>query len=482
MAKPTYDELVVENEALRKENAELKATVVSFRSELDALKKIVYGRKSEKIPSITRQLGKTIDPASTAEKRKDARENRKTAPVVDVHHQVPEEERICPKCGGTEFKTVGEGKISLVQEYIPAQYELHRHIRETLACSCGEYVVTAPVPPKPYPKSQYGAGFVSHVVTLKCSDAIPINRFANQVKREGGDISVSTLTDMFHKASDVLKPIPDRILECIAQDAVVQADETPLTVLNQKDRKKGYVWTFLSDNYIGYKFSISRSGETPAQVLGTSTGTLVVDAYSGYNGVTTPDGRERAGCMAHARRKFFAALSTCSVAQYALDRILEMYRVEHDALEKGIAKTDEHLKMRQTTSLKEMELLKVWLDKQKDAHLPQGPMSKAINYALNNWDSLKVYLTDAQIPIDNNASERALRKIALGRKNYLFAGSKQGGVNLAGLMTIVSTCEKHGINPEEYMKDVLLRIHTHPKDQLDDLLPHNWMTFRKDST
>ena len=224
-----------------------------------------------------------------------------------------------------------------------------------------------------------------------------------------------------------------------------------------------------------YRFSATRSGETPAEILKNSSGTLVVYGYTGYNVVTTPEGRDRSGCWAHVRRKFFEARSYAPTeSEHILQEILELYRVEYEAVQRSIVGKPIHTQLRQQKSGPVLDRIKKWLNDQKTEHLPESPFGKAITYALNQWTYLNHYLSDGNIPIDNNLSERRLRVIALGRKNYLFAGHDMAAQNLAILHSLVVTCEMHGVNPEAYLKDVLLRVQTHPNKNIADLLPHRW--------
>jgi transposase len=308
---------------------------------------------------------------------------------------------------------------------------------------------------------------------MKCADSIPLHRLAKQYQRLGIPMSRSTITDQFHAAAEKLAPLSMRLIDLIAQSDIVQADETSL--LMQRPHQRGFVWTFLADNLIAYRFSPTRSGETPRAVLGGTLGTLVVDAYTGYNRVTDVEGRERASCLAHVRRRFFEALETAPVeARRALDLILDVYRVEHEAKERGIIRTDAHLALRRTRGRDAMNAFLAWLEEQKDRHAPKSAIGQAIAYARNRGETLTRFLDDARIPVDNNASERALRVVALGRKNFLFVGDQEKGANLAGLYSLVATCEAHEIDPVDYLRDVLLRVDAHPAAAIDELLPHRW--------
>jgi transposase len=308
---------------------------------------------------------------------------------------------------------------------------------------------------------------------MKCADSLPLYRLAKQFSRMGVPIVRSTLNDLFHGAADKLSPLYKRLLQLIAAGWIVQADETPM--LMQRPNRKGYVWTFLSDNLIAYRFSGSRSGDTPSDVLGGTRGTLVVDAYTGYNAVTRPEGRDRGGCLAHVRRGFFDAFGSAPLeARHAMDLILAVYRVEHEATARHIVRTPEHLALRQSRSRLAMDEFHAWLLEEQPKHLPKGPLGEAIRYAINQWPALIRFLEDARIPVDNNRAEGALRVVALGRKNFLFVGDEDTGENLAGLYSLVATCEANSVDPIAYLQDVLLRLDDHPNSQLDDLLPHRW--------
>jgi transposase len=198
--------------------------------------------------------------------------------------------------------------------------------------------------------------------------------------------------------------------------------------------------------------------------------------------VTLPHGRVRVGCWAHTRSKFFEALPTAPEAQQALDFILELYRIEDQALQQEVVRTPAHRALRQRHSAPVLMRMHEWLQLQRPLHLPKSPMGEAIRYALNQWQALGLFLHDERLPLDNNRSEAALRAAAQGRKNFLFVDHEVAGQNLAGLYSLVMTCEANGINPEQYLEDVLLRIQTHPQSRIDELLPHHWKPLRTDDS
>jgi len=322
------------------------------------------------------------------------------------------------------------------------------------------------------------------VAVSKCADSLPLYRQAKAYRRAGVQVVDSTLGDLFHRTAELVQPLYDRLLHLVAEKEIVLVDETTERVQAKGRTRTAWLWSFIARDeaekeMIAYVFSRSRSGETPVQVLADTIGKLLVDGYSGYNKVTLPGGRERAGCLAHLRRKFFEAQSAApDAAKRAMAFILEVYKIERAVLDNDLLGTPQHLEMRQTASKAVMDEFKAWLDAEQGRHPPRGPMGEAIGYALGQWGPLTLFLTDPHLPIDNNASERALRVAALGRKNFLFVGTDEAGENLAGLCSLIATCEANGVNPADYFTDVLLRVQTHPASRIDELLPHYWTPRR----
>ncbi|ATB48573.1 IS66 family transposase [Corallococcus macrosporus] len=473
----------------REEAEELKERLTSLEAKMATLERHVFGRRAERLPTVAAELRADADAtaaqAEAAKKKRQQRAARKAeeAPAREIRHAVPAEERHCPACGGENLRPLGKGRTSVLYEYVPSRFEKQVHVQEVLACTCGRGVVTAPPPAKVVDRGEYGPGFLAHVVTSKCADAMPLHRLAQRVERSGVPMSRSTLTDLFHQAASVLLPLSQHLLQCIASADVVWADETPLRVLDVKKTKLGYLWTFLTQNeagqwLIGYRFSMGRASKTPKEVLGGTRGALVVDAYTGYNAVTLPQGRVRVGCWAHVRRRFFDALATAPEAREAMDFILELYRVEAQAREADMVRTAAHRELRQVHSAPVLARLHAWLEAQAPRHPPKSPLGQAISYALKQWEALTRFVENERLPLDNNRSEAALRKAALGRKNFLFVGHEVAGENLAGLYALVATCEANQINPEAYLADVLLRVQMHPNSRIGELLPHEWVRRR----
>jgi len=318
----------------------------------------------------------------------------------------------------------------------------------------------------------YGPGFLAKLTVDKCCDATPIYRIEKAMSRAGIPISRSTMNDLVLLCADVCEPLWRAALAEVRSDSHVQADETSFRT--QTSSSRSFVWTFLSPTHTVYVFSPSRSGDTPKEILGGTKGSLTIDGYTGYNIVTDVNGRDRTGCWSHARRYLFDALPTAPEARRGLDIILDLFMIERKARSANIEGTAEHLDLRKRRSAKVLDRIRRWRDAMEPQFEPRSSMGVALRYMKNQWEWLNAFMADAQIPIHNNASEAALRIIALARKNSLFFGNERAGRRFAILYSLVATCERHEINPEAYLTDVLLRIQDQPKDQVAELLPDRW--------
>jgi transposase len=455
--------------------AELTERQEALEQELSRLRKDKFGKKSEKRPKV-QPVSQDVarerprNPEVAAEKRRETAERKEAFESELVSHAVPDEDRRCPECH-QEGTPIGY-KESIEFEYVTGHFRRRVHRRETVKCACGKHLATAEAPARVGEKTQFGPGLHAHVCVAKCADSIPLYRLEKQYERAGIPISRSALVTAFQRSGELLRPIADLILKQIAQQFIIGADET--THRLQKDGRKVWVWAFVSDTLVGYKFSTSRSGDTPVQVLGGTSGVLVVDGYSGYNAVSVPESRKRAGCLAHARRKLYELKDDHPQVQTALDLFRDVYIVEHDARSKGIVRTEAHTAMRKSRSAPAMAKLLEWLKQQAAESPPKSALSAAINYSLNNWTELTQFLEDSGIPPDNNWSERALRVVALGRKNFMFFGHEEAGENAAAIYSVVRSCEINGVDPIAYLTDVLMRVQTHPGSRLEELLPDRW--------
>jgi transposase len=459
--------------AWRDEAERLAAQVAELQQKFASLERRLLGPKSEKMPAMADEVRRKRPPAASdakarREENKRARENLATD-IVPV--PVPDDQRECPSCGNNDLKPVGNGTPSVTYHYVGAHFRRRIYQRETLSCSCGRHIVTAPCPDKLADRSPYTASFIASLIVHKCEDGIPLYRLEKQFERLGIPVARSTMTELFHRGASLLAPIASRILARIAASEIVFADETSIKM--QSSDKRAFVWTFLDDDLTGFVFSPTRSGDVPVSVLGDSQGELMADLYTGYNAITVPGKRRRAGCLAHARRKVFDAKANVE-AQAALDIIRDIYVIEHDARAAGILGTAEHLDVRRKRSRPLVAKLLLWAREQRRRHGPKSLLGRAAGYIVRHRKPLSRFLYVAKLPPDNNRSESALRRVALGRKNYLFVGHEEAGENMAGLFSIVASCVQNQINPVAYITDVLERISDHPQSAIDDLLPDRW--------
>lgn len=422
-------------------------------------------RKSAKMPPPLPPPPAPVTPPPRA--GDDLRDAKLETELVNV--EVPKEQRTCPACSNAKLRKVGAGKTSTVYEFVPGHFRKLVYCRETLSCSCGDYIITAPAPPRVGEKTQYSPSFVAHVVTAKCADNRAQYNLAKEYQRVGIPMSRSTLNSLFHRAASELSPLVARLFARIRETEVVQADETSIKV--QTSTKRAYIWTFVTRGLIGYRFAVDRSGGTPSAVLGDSNGYLVCDAYTGYNKLLSTGNRLRGGCLAHARRKIFDANELPETSD-ALDVIGEIYAIEREASNAGVVGTPEHAALRTKARTPFAKLL-LWARARRREHGPKSLLGRASRYIVNNFRELGLFLRAASVPVDNNAAESSLRRVALGRKNFLFVGNAEAGERLAGLYSLVASCEANGKNPVAYLTDVLLRIAA-PRQNIDDLLPDRW--------
>ena len=466
----------------RSEASELKGKltkaeeqIADLNEKLEALQKKIFGKSSEKMPPMDREVrrGRPFDPAARDEaRRKNAEERAAQMQTEDIPVPVPAADQRCPSCAdGGDCREVGTGKQTSVIEYVPGYFRRRTFHRQVVACTCGRHIVTAPVPDKVFDRTQYGPKFIAWLVVNKCCDAIPIYRLEKMFKRMGIPMARSTMTSLFNRAGELLLVLASAILERISHAGLVLADETPQRLQNGT---KGYMWTFIAGNLVAYQFSLTRSGDTPKRVLGGTKGTLLVDMYTGYNVVTGTGERTRAACLAHARRKFFEAKKTAPEAETALEYIRQIYVLEAEIREANESGSAKHAEVREWHSLVHLDRLYVWLAEQKHRHRPTSKMGKAIRYAMNNWQALARFIRDPSIPPDNNRSENMLRIVALIRKNSLFAHDPDTADNLAALLTVVASCVASAIDPLEYLADVLLRVAATPKEKIGSLIPGEW--------
>jgi hypothetical protein len=323
-----------------------------------------------------------------------------------------------------------------------------------------------------------GEGLLAHIITSKYCDHAPLNRLEGILKRHGVDINVSTMCDWVAKCADLLEPLVKRMHKKILQSPKINTDDTRIPVKSKKRKGStynGYLWTYIDDKgNVVFDFTPTRSREGPMKFLGNYSGFVQADAYSGYDEFFRKGKAMEVGCNAHARRKFEYAMDSDPVRAARMMVLWgKLYEIESRA-KKEKYNSAQLLKARQKEAKPILEEMKSVLDEYKKQVLPKSPMGKAITYALNQWEALIRYIDDPLLEIDNNISERTLRMVVIGRKNYMFAGSEAGAERAAIIYSLVASCKLKGHDPFAYFNDVLRRVSIHPADKIDELLPSNW--------
>jgi transposase len=412
---------------------------------VETLERQLYGKKSEKMPRADKGPPQTPKRASHQDRRIRSSKLTEEEIVLPVSPDLKE----CPTCGAANFESL-PAEESFAIEYIPGKLVRRRFLREKCICPQGCTIRSGPPAPRVGDSSGYGPELHAHVVVSRSLDAIPIHRVASQFARMGCAIDAHVLNACFHRVAAELMPLYEAMKKLLPQQGYINADETPQPVLAPNKTERAFMWTFVAQDFVVYSFSPSRSGETPKTLLAGGSGVVQAFAYSGYNAITRPDHWERAGCMAHLRRKFFdAKASSPEWSNHAMEQFHKLYLLERRAKEHGVAGTDAHRKIRQDEAKPLLEQFHAWMLTVKAEARPKSPIGTAIGYALKNWDALTFYLKYPHISIDNNIAELRLRIIALGRKNSMFVGSNEGGTNLAALMTLVTTAHINGLNPAQ---------------------------------
>jgi transposase len=401
---------------------------------------------------------------------------------VRLEHDVPEAEKFCAGCN-MEKKRIGE-EISEQIEYEPASLFVIENVQPKYACPCcQEGVIMAKKPAQPIEKGLPGPGLIAHVAVSKYCDHTPLYRQESQLARQGANLSRKTLCGWVLAAADLLAPVVERMKAGLLASKVIHTDDTPIRVQDNGDGPyTGRFWVYLGDGahpYTVYDYTPSRRRDGPMTFLEVFKGTqeqpryLQADAFGGYDVLYEKDsGVLEVACWAHCRRKFHEARNTDVVrAHQMLGWVRLLYRIETEA--KEFCPQDRYA-LRQEKARPVLDDIGEWLLAEYPRVLPKSPIGEAVQYALNQWNALKRYLDDGDLAIDNNAAENAIRPIALGRKNYLFLGSDRGGRAAACFYSLIASAKRHGIEPFFYLRDLLLRIRTHPQDRLEELLPDSW--------
>jgi transposase len=392
-----------------------------------------------------------------------------------IVHDLAEEEKRCASCR-KDLRPIGE-ETSERYEYIPAQLKVVEDVCKKYACDCT--VKTATKPPQPIEKSTAGASLLAQVIVAKTADHLPLHRQEKIFERHGADISRKTMCGWMAQCGDLLGPLYGAAKAVLFQSKTIGTDDTGVKVLDEKlpFARTGRIWPYYGDKdhpVILYDYTQTRARAGPEEFLRGYRGRLQADAYGGYDAFFKDPKRGliEIGCWSHARRYYVKALDSDQARMGpALFLIARLYRVEEQA--RGWS-AEARLELRQREARPILDKLHGYLVEIQAEVLPKSPEGRAVRYTLNNWTALNRYCEDGDLEIDNNHTERSIRGVAVGRNNWIFFGSDQGGHTAALLRSFVASCQRVGVDPYAWFKDVLSRIAAHPITRLAELLPHNW--------
>ncbi len=508
-------------------NRAYDALVQALRITIAKLKKQRFGPSSEKIERELAQLELALESLETTRAAADSTPETDTPEVEEapatgtaapddvppqrrrgkprIADDAPREAIVldpgerCPDCGGM-LRLVGED-VAEILDFIAAKLKVVEIHRPKKSCRDCERMVQTPAPPRPIPRGMAGPALLAHILVAKYDDHLPLYRQGEIFARMGADIPRSTLIDWCGQAAGALRPLADLIRDVVTASDRIHADDTPIRVLDPGKKrieglargvKEGRIRVYVKDDrpWAGgdppasaYWFSPDRKGEHPRKHLADFHGILQADAYTGFKELYEPgpDGVARvreAACWAHLRRDFHDVWKATGspIAREALERIGALYDVE--AAINGQPRDIRHA-ARQRESRSRVEAFRSWCERQLTLITGKGDLAKAMRYALRRWPSFVLFLDDGRVAIDNNAAERAIKPIVLGRKNFLFAGADAGGEVLADAMTVIETAKLSGLNPEAYLADILGRIRLHDPKRMDELLPWTWKADRE---
>lgn len=477
----------------------LRAMLVAADAELDQLRMLVaklrrmaFGRSSERLTREADQLELGLEeaeaeaaaslPAVVARARDAARPHRQPLPGhlprEDVVHDGP---CVCPDCGGA-LRRMGED-VTEQLDYVPASFRVVRHVRPRLSCRSCERIVQAPLPSMPIDRGRPSAGLLAHVLVSKYADHLPLYRQSGIYAREGVDLARSTLADWVGRSAKLLDPLVNALERHVMSGSTLHADDTPVPVLapGAGRTRTGRLWTYVRDERghggeaapaVLFRYAPDRKAERPTQHLARFRGDLHADGYAGFDRLYGERIAEVA-CWAHVRRKFYDVhvATGSATAREALDHIAGLYAVEEDI--RG-SPPDERRRERQARAGPLLAAFRQWLDATEPKLSRRSDLAIGVRYALARWLALTRYIDDGRLELDNNAAERSLRGVALGRKNWLFAGSNEGGHRAANIYSLVETAKLNGVDPQAWLADTIARIADHPARRVAELLPWNY--------
>ncbi len=470
-----------------------EALIDKLQLQLARLRRMQFGRASEKLSQEIEQLELLIEELETAAPR--AAES--TPPSMEALPEKPQRRPLpehlpretevhaaacaCPTCGGA-LQPIGEDVAEML-EYVPSHFKVIRHVRPKHVCRACERVVQAPAPARPIARGLAGPGLLAHVLVSKYADGLPLYRQSEIYARDGVTLDRSTMADWVGGCLPRLQPLVERLAQTVMAAGKLHADDTPIRVLSPGAGKTrtGRMWVYVRDDRpwagatppaVLFRYTPDRRGEHPQRHLKDFSGILQADGYAGFQHLYDGQRVFEAACMAHVRRKFFDFFEATQspIAAEALQRIRALYAIESDL--KG-QPADQRSTVRQSHAGPLLDDFKHWLQQTERTLSKKAELAKAIRYALTRWPALTRYVGDGTIEIDNSAAERALRTVAMTRKNFLFLGSDAGGERAAAVYSLIGTARLNGLDPEAYLRHVIQRMTDQPDVKLDDLLPWN---------
>ncbi len=482
------DELYLENLQLQKELLRYKKATYGPRADrltenelAQVLLEFAEELEQKPLPAEIVPQGEASPEVRRVQRRKGRRAlaNFDHLPVSTHVYELTEEQRRCSCCGEQRQEIGSEESWQI--EYLPGHFERLQHVRKKYACSrceqAGEnpQIEAAAKAETAIEKGFAGPGLLAFIVTSKFADYLPLYRLEDIFERQGFEISRATQSVWCGDVADVVEPLYRRMAERVRQSHVVATDDTIFPMLGPGQTQSSRMWVYVGDEanpYNVFDFTLNRGREGPKEFLRDYTEVLLADAYGGYNGVVAGNAITRAGCWSHARRKFVEAeKSAPEIAREAVDLIGRLFAAEKQAKDMSVA---ERLALRQTQSVPVLAELRQKLLTWKELLLPKHPMAEAANYTLGQWEELTVLTRDGAVPIDNNVSEREMKRVVLNRKNSLFVGNPRGGRTAAILASLTSSCRRHEMDPQLYFMQLLMNLPSWPASDLDAWLPDRW--------
>jgi transposase len=482
------DELYLENLCLQVELARYKKATYGPRADRLSESQLAqmlleFAEAFEQKPLHLEDLPQTEpEPELRKVKRRKGRRalaNFENLPVNKQVYELSTEQRLCPGCG-VERKEIGSEESWQI-EYIPGHFERIQHVRKKYACpSCesaaeNPRIAVAAKAETAIEKGFAGPGLLAFIVTSKFADYLPLYRLEDIFQRQGFEISRATQSVWCGDVANVVEPLYQRMAALVRKSHVVATDDTTLPMLSPGQTHPARMWVYVGDEanpYNVFDFTLDRGRDGPKRFLKEYTEVLLADAYGGYNGVVAGNGITRAGCWSHARRKFVdAEKSSPEIARDAVALLNALFAVERQGKDVSVAERLELRKKQSVPILAELHRkLLIW----KEQLLPKHPMAEAVNYTLSQWEALNVFTTDGTVAIDNNVSEREMKRIVLNRKNSLFVGNPRGGRTAAILASLTSSCRRHDVDPQLYFMQLLVNLPSWPASDLDAWLPDRW--------